>query len=172
MHGPRLRWFLVLSVSLACGDDEDGTGDTTTQSTGSGAEQSCPAGSDGCPCLPDDTCEALHICVQGTCEVDMESENGPSTLSVGSAEDSSETSAGTSDTGTSSSSDTGSPGCASSDECPRGEVCTAPAESPGVPAEPFACSRTCAGLGPDAAVCTDDASCCGAFCDGGSCLAP
>jgi hypothetical protein len=52
-------------------------------------------------------------------------------------------------------------------------VCIAdPGPNVGEPGGPFYCSRVCAGLGLDAAVCTDNASCCGAFCDDGSCLAP
>ena len=42
------------------------------------------------------------------------------------------------------------------------------AESP----DEFTCSTTCAGLGPDSARCSDDASCCGAFCSDGFCVAP
>jgi len=176
-HG--LSSFLVLSL-LACPSDDAAdtdNADATSQSTGSGSEQSCTPGTDGCPCRDDDTCEPLLICVQGTCEIDQESENGPSTLSTAGSETTdatTETTGGATDTtdGTSATSDTGTQSCSSSEECPRGEVCTAPAASPGVPAEPFTCGSTCAGLGPDAAVCTDDASCCGAFCDQGSCLAP
>ena len=115
------------------------------------------------------------ICVDDVCVIDTESESGPSTTL-----DSGDSSAGSSDDGAStsgtddgaSSSDTGGMTCTNSDDCPRGEVCTAPAESPGVPAGDFTCSTTCAGLGIDSAVCTDDASCCGTFCSQGSCIAP
>ncbi|HWB79821.1 MAG TPA: hypothetical protein VG755_32880 [Nannocystaceae bacterium] len=167
-----------LCVALVgCAKDDDGS--TTSDSHGdtgsSGGSLSeagdliCPPGHEGCACDAG-SCNALLICVDDVCIVDTESDSGPSTtLDSGSSDD--EGTSSSTDDGASSS-DTGAMTCTNSDDCPRGEVCTAPSSSPGVPAGDFTCGRTCAGLGIDAAVCTDDASCCGAFCMDGSCLAP
>lgn len=181
MLGARLIFVSLGIVLVGCPKDDDGT--TTSDSQGdtgtSGASLTeagdliCPAGHESCPCDAG-SCMALLICVDDVCIVDTESDSGPSTTL-----DSGESSAGSSDEGTgsssddgASSSDTGAMTCTNSDDCPRGEVCTAPSSSPGVPAGDFTCGRTCAGLGIDAAVCTDDASCCGSFCSAGSCVAP